>query len=60
MSDWRYRATVYIHICRLNIEFIEDLSECECFEIYVHPALLSQCTANSKTEYVDVRDEASR
>ena len=51
---------IELHICRLNIEFIEDLSECECFEIYVHPALLSQCTANSKTEYVDVRDEASR
>ena len=38
MSDWRYRATVHIHICRLNIEFIEDLSECERFEKYVPPS----------------------
>ena len=27
--DDRYRATTLMHICSLNVEFIEDLSECE-------------------------------
>ena len=45
----RQRATLYLHIWRLNIESIEDLSECEHFEKYVRTRSILGIDANVST-----------